>query len=150
MECNDIRNLISKELDGEIQEREREFLRRHLDSCEECRELRESFLEVSTLHREMIELEAPLAILPAVMAVFEEREPEVARKWWLRIPVPAMTVLVMLLGIGIGGFLIDAFTPTEVNGQADVLELEYLDEYPPESIGEVLLSEAEGGGDEQR
>jgi predicted anti-sigma-YlaC factor YlaD len=148
MECSDVRKLISRKLDGEIQKRERELLGQHLDSCEGCREFHESALELYALHREMAELEAPPAILPAVMAAFEEREPVAARRWWLGIPVPAMAVLVMIVGVAIGGFLIDALTPTEVNGQADVLELEYLDEYPPESIGEVLLSDAEGGGDE--
>jgi predicted anti-sigma-YlaC factor YlaD len=145
VECNDARKYISKELDGELQQRERELLRRHLDSCEGCRTFRDSVLEVTVLHRGMAEVEAPPALLPAVMAAFEEHEPAAARKWWLGIPVPAISVLALLLGISIGGFLIDAFTPAGANGQADVLELEYLDEYPPQSIGEVLLSNAEGG-----
>lgn len=150
MECSDLRKLISEELDGEIREGDRDLLGRHLDSCEGCREFRESLLEMSALHREMVEVEAPSTILSAVMAATEEQEAEETRKWWFRIPVPAAAVLVMLLGIGIGVFLTEAFTPAAVNGQADVLELEYLDEYPPESVGEVLLSVAEGGGDEQQ
>ncbi|MCK4349827.1 MAG: hypothetical protein KAX13_03160, partial [Candidatus Krumholzibacteria bacterium] len=58
-------------------------------------------------------------------------------------------VLVVFLGLLAGGRLAEMIGPVNGNGQTDVFGLEYLEELPPGSIGELILADSEGGnGDE--
>jgi hypothetical protein len=64
--------------------------------------------------------------------------------------VPAAAAAAAVLGIWIGGLIRESYTPKSVESRADVLELKYLDEFPPGSLSEVLMASNEGGGNGQR
>ncbi len=148
MDCSDFHKMISREVDGEIGLADRQFLERHLRECEDCREYRESFLETFSLHREMVEVQPPSSILPAVMTAVRGAERKDWMQGWLRIAVPSAAALIVLLGLRVGGFLTEVLAPAGIEEQTEVLELEYLEEYPPDSVGDLLITIAKGDGDE--
>ena len=55
MDC--VRREISKELDGELDEAGKALVRDHLEKCRDCREFRQSLLELRSLHSRLDELE---------------------------------------------------------------------------------------------
>jgi anti-sigma factor RsiW len=145
MDC--MRGEISRELDGELDEAGRELLRSHIATCSDCREFRESLLELRSLHKELTELEPPRNLVTAVMDVLEEPEEQGLLQGWLRIVIPAAAALVVFLGVLAGGRLAELLMPSNGTDTASVFGLEYLEEHPPGSIGELMLAESEGGAD---
>ncbi len=150
MDCSNYRTMISRELDGEIEREEREALDRHVETCPDCREFRAALIETFTIHRQLGEVEPPATILPAVLAEVERPERVGWFRGWLRVAVPAAAALVMLLGFQIGDLLTETLASGDMNEQAEVLELDYLDEYPPGSLGDALALAVEGGEDDER
>ncbi|UCF05710.1 MAG: zf-HC2 domain-containing protein [bacterium] len=149
MDCDGFRKMISRRLDGELGDAELEKLERHLKVCDACRRCLESFGETVSIHKSLIEVSPPPSIVPSVMAAIEEPEPAWWVRGWLKVAVPA-AALIVLLGLQVGGFLTETFVPPQQGDEVAVIELEYLDEYPPGSFGDVLVMASEGGGDEER
>jgi anti-sigma factor RsiW len=149
MKCSDIRKEISRELDGELEQSSAEALALHLETCEDCCSYRESMLQLFSLHSGLEEAEPPLRLLPSVMSALEGSARRDRSSWWFRFAVPAAAVLVIFLGLLAGGRLAEMIGPVNGNGQTDIFGLEYLEELPPGSIGELILADSEGGnGDE--
>ena len=148
MDCSDFHRMISREIDGEIGMTDRLALDRHLEECDACREYRESLLETFHLHSEMALAQPPSSILAGAMAAVEGSAGKGWMQGWLRIAVPAAAALTVLLGLRVGGFLTETFAPPDTGEHVEVLELDYLGEYPPGSVGDILITVAEGDGDE--
>jgi anti-sigma factor RsiW len=149
MDCDGFRRMISRRLDGELGDAELERLERHLEVCDACRRCLESFGETVSVHERLIEMPPPPSIVPAVMAAIEEPEPAWWVRGWLKVAVPA-AALIILLGVQVGGFLTDTFSPSQQGEEVAVIGLDYLEEYPPGSFGDVLVMASEGDGDEER
>ena len=150
MKCSDMRRESSRELDGELEQSRAEALATHLGTCEECRSYRESMQQLYSLHEGLVEAEPPAGLLPSVMSELEQPARRDRSGWWPRFAVPAAAALVVFLGVLAGGRLAEMASPVNGNGQTDVFGLEYLEELPPGSIGELILADSEGGnGDEQ-
>jgi anti-sigma factor RsiW len=150
MKCSDMKKEISRELDGELEQPRAEALAAHLETCEDCRDYRASMQQLYFLHSGLVEVEAPFLLLPSVMSALEESARRDRSSWWLRLAVPAMVALVLFLGVLVGGRLAEMVGPVNGNGQADVFGLEYLEELPPGSIGELMLADSEGGNGDER
>lgn len=151
MKCGEIRKGISRELDGTLSEEELRTVESHLESCEACREFRAAFAELHSLHREAEVFDPPVSLLPSIMEAVEER----SKGWtwthgWLRFALPAAAAVVLFLGILAGGNLIEMVLPSNGTDASKVFGLEYLEEHPPGSIGELMLAEAEGGARDER
>jgi anti-sigma factor RsiW len=147
MDC--VRKNISKELDGELDDAERVYLREHLETCADCRAFRASLIELRSIHAGLEECEPPPALRAGILEALEE--PAAAGWWngWIRIAVPAAAALVVFLGVLAGGRLAELLVPSNGSDMAKAFGLEYLEEHPPGSIGELILVDARGGdGDE--
>ena len=151
MKCSDVRKEISRELDGMLDERELSSLARHLESCDACREFRAVLAELHSLHRDAEVLDPPISLLTSIMDAVEERS--AGRTWthgWLRFALPAAAAVVLFLGILAGSNLTEMFLPSNGTDAAEVFGLEYLEEHPPGSVGELMLAGAEGGVEDER
>ena len=148
MDCRDYQRLLSREIDGEIDPAEHRALAEHLLECENCRNARIAMREAFMIHHELVELQPPRSLVNDVMDGVAHRE---RRGWfggWIRSAVPVAAAIVLVLGIYAGVVLTDLYWAPSVEQQLAALELEYLDEYPPGSMGDFLMEVTEGGGDE--
>jgi len=145
MDCRDFKKLISRELDSEISDSDRKALGRHLETCIECRDFKAALARTFSVHRGLRDVEAPPSIVPAVITAVACEEPVRSVPWWRRIAVPAAAALVLIAGALTGNYLVGAFVTTNGEATAETLELDYFEEYPPGSVGEVLIAAAEGG-----
>ena len=150
MDCSDYRKLLSREIDGEIDRSLLEALEGHLRSCESCRMAREVLRETFTLHREIGELEPPRLLTQDVMDGIVEPARRNRFAGFIRAAVPVAAAAVLVLGIFAGTFLTKLYERPSAEQRLAVLELEYLDEFPPGSMGDLIMEVTEGGGDERR
>lgn len=149
MDCRDFKKLISRELDGEISDSDRKALDRHIEACDGCRDFKSALARTFSIHRGLPDAAAPPSIVPAVVAAVEREEPVRRAPWWRRIVVPAAAAVVLVAGTLSGNYLADAFVTSNGIATAETLELDYLDEYPPGSVGDMLIAAAEGGDNEE-
>jgi len=150
MDCKEFRMMISRELDGAFEAVERERLDLHLAACAGCRRFKELSLAGLSMHRSVKEVEAPPSLAPSILAAVEARRDAGWIHGWLRVGVPAAAAAAAVLGIWVGGLIHESCTPLSTGNHTDVLELGYLDEYPPGSFGDILMASNEGGGNGQR
>ncbi|MCU0640000.1 MAG: zf-HC2 domain-containing protein [Candidatus Krumholzibacteria bacterium] len=144
MNCRDFRKLVSKRMDGEATRPEEETLRLHLESCADCRAFSESLAAIAGLHRGLAELEPRAGLLETIPG--PKRFAEHLSIWW-KTGIAAAAAAVVLLGIMTGGYVAAGFSAGTSADQAEVSELDYLGAYPPGSLGEALMSPAEGEDD---
>jgi predicted anti-sigma-YlaC factor YlaD len=149
MECPECRKLLSRGIDGAIDEADVRRIDRHLESCTQCVRFRDTLRAAASIHRRIREIEPPPRLAPSIMAAVAIDRREAWPRGWLRIAVPAAATAAAVLGIWLGGLLTERFIAASSPREADPLELQYLDEYPPGSLGEVLMASAEGGGNER-
>ena len=98
----------------------------------------------------MREVAPPPSVLPSILAAVEGRP---RRRWavgWPAFAVAGAAAAAAVIGFWVGGLVHETYNPMTAQSEADVLELTYLDEYPPGSFGDILTASYEGGGDEQR
>ncbi len=150
MKCSEIRRAISRELDGELERSRVEDLEKHLETCDECRGYRASMQRIYSLHSRLAEAEPPSRLHGNVMSSIEEPAGRVRSNLWFRFAVPAAAALVMFLGFLAGERIAEMVGPENGNGQNDVFGLEYLEELPPGSIGELMLADSDGGESDER
>ncbi len=148
MDCRKYRALISRELDGEAGESERAGIARHVESCGPCAAFRESVRRAASIHRAMPRRAAsPRLVASICAAALESREARAARGW-LRFALPAAAAAVFVLGFWVGSLMHERYgggSASSLASGAAGLELEYLDEYPPGSFGDILAASYEGG-----
>jgi anti-sigma factor RsiW len=151
MKCSDIRKRISRELDGLLDEEERAALAGHLEGCDDCREFRAALSRLHALHGSAEEVDPPASLLPSIMYAVEGRGQAPARASdWLRFALPAAAAVVLFLGILAGASLTELIMPSNGTDANGVLGLEYLEEHPPGSVGELMLAGVEGGVEDER
>lgn len=147
MECSEYRRLISRMIDGECDAPLRESIEAHLRDCEECRAFLESTRELFALHRGLGESAPPGALAASVMGIVEAQEHRSRFAGFMKVVVPIAAAVVLVFGIYAGSALVDLYNQPASNGQLAALDLEYLDEYPPGSVGEAIMTVTEGGND---
>jgi hypothetical protein len=150
MDCRKFRKMVSRELDGALDGTGRGDLESHLASCAGCRRFRDLSLAGLSMHRSAREADPPPSLLPSILAAVEVGPRRGWMSGWLRIAVPAAAAAAAVVGIWMGGLMHERYAPETAGNQTDVLELTYLDEYPPGSMGDILTTSNGGGGDEQR
>lgn len=150
MDCGEFRRLASREADGVLDAPGRERLDRHVESCAGCLRFRDAVLAGASAHRRVAEVSPPPYLVSRIMAAAMAEPREAWLPGWMKAALPAAATATAVLGIWIGGLLIDRLTQADTRSQADVLELQYLNEYPPGSVGEVLMATNGGGSDERK
>ena len=148
MDCRKFRKMVSRDLDGELDEAVQETLRAHLAFCAGCRRFREISLAGITMHRSAIGAEPSPSLLPSILAAVEVEPRRRLMPGWLRFAVPTAAAAATVFGIWMGNLMHESYAPKGAAGVADALELAYLDEFPPGSMGEILMTTSEGGEDE--
>ncbi len=151
MKCSDVRREISRELDGALDEERLSAIAGHLEGCEDCRLFRSALTELHSLHRDAEEVDPPARLRRSIMDAVEKRGAGRARiHGWLRFALPAAAAVVLFLGVLAGGSLTRLILPSNGTDASEVFGLEYLDEHPPGSVGELMLAGIEGGADDER
>jgi len=148
MECSEFRRMISRELDGEIDQSALAELEAHCAACAGCRRFRELSLAGLMIHRSMRDESAPPSLLPSILSAVEASSRTAWMRGWMRFAVPTAAAAAAVLGVWVGGLIHESCGPANAENHADVLELDYLGEYPPGSFGDVLMASNEGGGNE--
>lgn len=150
MECREFRKMVSRRIDGAIENAECSELDRHLDSCARCRRFAELLLSGLAIHRSATDVDPPRSRVPSIMAAVEARTGTGRMRGWLRFAVPAAAAAAAVLGVWIGGLIRESYAPKSVESRADVLELKYLDEFPPGSLSDILMASNDGEANGQR
>ena len=149
MKCKEYHKLISREIDDEISEEERESLNRHLDQCLECRRFKVFLLSVSGVHVGIKEAEPSSSILDGIMLGIHEKNDVQSLAGWAKFAVSAAAVFVMLIGAGVGSFLAERSIADLKPEEDNIFQVEHLGDYPPGSVGYLLAAAMEGGGNEK-
>lgn len=150
MDCRKFRRMVSRELDGALDGAGGEDLGTHLALCAGCRRFRDLSRAGLSVHSSVTEVDPPSSLLPSILAAVEVGPRRGWMHGWLRVAVPTAAAAAVVFGVWIGGFMHESYAPARAGNQTDVLELTYLDEYPPGSLGDILMTSNGGGGDEQR
>lgn len=94
MKCSQAHELIGELLEGTIGEEDRPALEKHLESCQECRELLADFREIKTQAAALPKLEPSSAVWPNVLdGVRRDRRAKSVQaattlSWWDRLFAP--------------------------------------------------------------
>ena len=108
---------------------------------------RKEFDTIDRIHSGLPLLSPAPGLTDRIMAGLEEAE--AGRTGWMwRVLVPAAAAVFILLGIRIGTQMMDAWFEEPEVRHAELTGLEYLEDYPPDSFGEVMDVAAKGGDDE--
>ena len=146
MDCREIRKLISRESDGELRPGEKEALASHLGDCPDCLAFREALSVFSAIGESKEDAAVPGRVSDAVFSRLE-RPSTGAISGWRIVAVSAAACLIMIIGAGVGYYVVSGMEDRSSSEQSELMEMRYLDAYPPDSVGEMLMSEAEGGRD---
>ncbi|MBN1886192.1 MAG: zf-HC2 domain-containing protein [Candidatus Krumholzibacteriota bacterium] len=144
MDCTDYRMMVTMREDGELGPDRLAMLDAHLSVCGACRVFEAAVRETTALHASLVEMAPPPSILEGVIA--EVGRPARAGLFagWRRFAVPAAAIFVLVAGVIAGGQI--GRTTLGADGDADAsFGLEYLEEYPPGSVGDLVVSYLEGG-----
>lgn len=126
-DCLRCRHLLSAAMDGEATFNETEYVRKHLESCPDCRETQQAYNNLRAQFRLSPAPEPPLALRMAVMsrmngkkAVYANRKPVVGLSpllapWQKGLFAAAVLVLVFVAGFFLSLLLVGQ--PFEVEGQ---------------------------------
>ncbi len=141
--CKDFKKLISREIDGEITERQRDSLNRHLKTCRSCSLFRESLRSISRIHAGLPDQKPPDSMTDVIMRRVQRVERGNRFAGWARAAVAAAAVLVMIAGAGVGNFIAQRSADIFFHEQESIFGVEYLGVHPPDSMGDVLLAAME-------
>lgn len=99
MTCDNIAELMSPYLEGELPSGERELFETHLESCLECRELLDLMRETRTAMAGFPEIEVPPALLERLRAIPDRKTGLRAGLEWLMRPAlqPALSAAAIFL-----------------------------------------------------
>ncbi len=149
MNCKDYQKMISRWLDGELNEEEISSLKSHLEQCSRCRQMHSDLSAVHEIH-----LNLPDRPVPDYLSAGLSFEPGIRRhsgrfKILRNTAVAAAVAGAIIAGAGIGGGLAErGWLSNESDGE-DLLNLEYLYATPPGSTGEVLMDVVREGSENE-
>lgn len=148
MECEKCRRMISRELDGAAAAFEKAEVERHIASCNSCASFLRTSRAAFAVHRSFAEVAPPISLLPSILAAVEARPKAGFIPGRLRFAMSAAAIAAAVLGFWIGGMVHESYVPKSTASAEDILGLDYLDEYPPGSFGNILMASNRGGEDE--
>ncbi len=118
----------------------------HAAGCESCRKWMETVQRLENIHRSLPDLDPPVDLTDRVMERVSDSSIEGRKGFWKIIaPVAAAVVA---LGVYAGIYITDSLLAPPQPSYAETTGLEYLDDYPPESVGMALDLALRGERDE--
>lgn len=152
MTCNDIFELIQRDLDGDLSEQEKRTLREHTEQCVSCAQLYERMQAVSFMVGEALpDIEPPVNIVDSIMPQLEDeiqstskRNRTIHKRWW--IPSAAI-VAILFLALLIKDPLFQSFSMSQSDSEAMPAEMADIasDDF---ADNESVMEEAEGMNDD--
>ncbi|MFO7915047.1 MAG: zf-HC2 domain-containing protein [Candidatus Krumholzibacteriales bacterium] len=145
MNCEDYQKMISRWLDGELEEAEIDSLDSHLSVCPRCREVKSELSMVNELHLSLVDQPVPEGILSGLELETEQKVHTGPFSFLRTAAVAAALAAVILAGAAVGGFLAEKGISENEDEIGEILNVEYLGADPPGSTGEVLMELVQGG-----
>lgn len=132
-ECQDVRELLSAWLDGELRGEAEAAVAAHLEGCAGCRR---ELAQLKALEAALGSLTAPVP--PRLAERVLARLPRQRRPWWQSLSLAASLIMGMVLG---GAMARDFYPlPPDHAGAAEVAALEAFQDFPHGSLGTILAS----------
>jgi predicted anti-sigma-YlaC factor YlaD len=147
MDCRRFRGLAGRMIDGEAGSAEAGAFERHLGACPGCERYYAGLRALAALHAGLREIEPPAGMTDRIVAASRAKARPASGAAW-RVAVAAAAGAVVLLGIYAGSIISRSYLEAPAPTYAEVTGLEYLDDYPPASLGEAIEVAAGGAEDE--
>lgn len=119
----------------------------HIRACPACLEWLRAVSAIDEIHRSLPVLEAPEGLTGRILDQVAETGQESGRGTW-KFLVSAAAAAFVALGIYAGSLIGDSMLGPPEPHYSAMTGLEYLEAYPPESVGEALDLAARGEQDE--
>jgi len=106
VECKEIRELLSAYIDGEVTDKEKGQVERHLQSCAECREAYEQYIDMGAVLKTLPFLEPDTSLKEKVKEKIKPQKGFIKRVIWTEWLAAAVTVvLIFTLGVAVSAGL---------------------------------------------
>ncbi len=140
MKCYFDRNLILRVADGEASRDEKAGVEEHLSQCSTCSRFYRLLNRMNQIHRDMAEQDPPARLFLSVIEQVKKYRRRIrAHNRLIRVAVPVFSVLIVILSVKVGT-LISTILNCDNSKHAEALKLEYLDEHPPNSAGDIFTT----------
>lgn len=112
MKCRRMRSYISKDLDGDLSDLEKQALLEHLEICSECRQEYENLSSILNTIEPPVDISAPPYLFHGIQqAIYAQEHRSFIVGWLKPVFVPVLFLLLFLLSAIISGPLIQQITP---------------------------------------
>ena len=151
MKCSQVKPIISRYVDQDLDPDEKTTLEFHAAECPECREEVEEQMASHNLFGSAERFEAPYGFATRVMARIEENEKR-APFWdfftlqpvFLRAAEMAFALVIVLIGMVSGNMLVASKTPERSMTVQESFSLDLFQATPSDSIGSIYVTLAGG------
>lgn len=151
MECAQVKQMISRYVDQNLDPQEKRTLEHHLRACPGCQEAIEGQMAVHQLLGSAEKFEAPLGFATRVMARLEERERRPSfwsfftlQPAFLRVAEVAFALVIVFIGMVSGNLLVTSKLPERSVTVQETFSLDLFQATPPDSIGGIYVTLAGG------
>lgn len=150
MDCRDCMRLSGRYVDGEAAPAEAAALEAHLEGCPRCARRIADLGLLARAHAGLGEAALPEGLARRIVAASRKAAagPALIAGGRLAAIVAAAAAAVVLLGIYAGSFISRSYFGETAPRYAEVTGLDYLEAYPPASLGDAIEVVAGGKTDE--
>jgi predicted anti-sigma-YlaC factor YlaD len=155
MNCSQVKPMISRYVDQDLDPDEKKALDLHIRECPGCKEALVGQIAVHNLFSSAEKFEAPYGFATRVVARIEENEKRAPfwgfftlQPFYLRAVEMAFALVVIFIGMVSGTLLIAGRTPERPMTVQESFSLDLFQATPPDSIGGVYVTLA-GASDER-
>ena len=147
MECAQVKQMISRYVDQDLDPQEKRSLEDHIGKCPSCQEAMEGQMAVHNLLAEAEKFEAPLGFATRVMARIEEKERRPSfwsfftlQPAFLRMAEVAFALVIVFIGMVSGNLLVTSKLPERSVTVQETFSLDLFQATPPDSIGGIYMT----------
>lgn len=147
MECAQIKQMISRYVDQDLDPQEQRTFEHHLRACPGCREAIEGQMAIHHLLGSAEKFEAPLGFATRVMARIEEKERRPSfwsffslQPAFVRMVEVAFALVIVFIGMVSGNLLVTSKLPERSVTVQETFSLNLFQATPPDSIGGIYMT----------
>lgn len=144
MKCAQVKAMISRYIDGDLNSDELRAFELHVDRCGDCKKALEWDMAIHNLLASAERFEAPPGLAGAAMARIEERETRPSfwgfftiQPFFIKAMETAFALLVLAAGIISGNAFMANRTPEQPQTVRESFSLDVFESSPPDSIGGI-------------
>ena len=150
MKCSQVRQMISRYVDQDLDEHEETSLKLHADACPACKEALEQQMIIHGLFASVGSFEAPYGFATSVIARIDE-ELRRASFWhfftlqpvYLRAVEVAFALVIIVVGMVSGNLIVASKSSARPLTVQESFSLDLFQTTPPDSIGGLYVRLAE-------